>query len=241
MTAPDKIETLWLQFGPMGDIESVSDEPMVAHVAWVKLSDHQAAVAAAYEAAAQVCDHLCRQAKAQGRGDFIAHGIGAMNIRALAPPDQIAALAAERATTVTVKPLVWKELEQDRGDGTTDLTGDHEAVSCVGAYSIALSFGSDSYYWSVALNADEIGHSFDDLGYAKAAAQADHDARIRSAITITSGPNPSTLPLAEVKALMECGMYLAWAQANEHMKVEFCYEAWDAMRKALTALQERMK
>jgi hypothetical protein len=40
-----------------------------------------------------------------------------------------------------------------------------------------------SYYWSVARNGEEIGHSFEDLDYAKAAAQADHATRILAAIT----------------------------------------------------------
>lgn len=98
--------------------------------------------------------------------------------------DAVSALAAKIRAMAVTKPLVWDEGEQDRGDGTSDLTGDWSAQSAVGEYTTEISWGSDSYYWSVAINSEEIGHSFEDLIYAKAAAQADYNARIASAQAI---------------------------------------------------------
>ncbi len=83
----------------------------------------------------------------------------------------------EVVETVSGRPLVWEEIERDRGDGTTDLTGDHEAVSATGVYLIEIGFGSDCYYWSVFRDDEEIGRNFDDLALAQAAAEADHQAR----------------------------------------------------------------
>lgn len=51
-----KIETLWLQFDSDNSLESVSDEPMFGHTAWVKKSDHLALLASMIESAAERSD-----------------------------------------------------------------------------------------------------------------------------------------------------------------------------------------
>lgn len=81
-----------------------------------------------------------------------------------------------------IKPLVWCDLEQDRGDGTSEVTGDLEAVSAFGVYSIRIGFGSDCYYWFVEFDRIEIGRNFEDLTYAQAAAQAHHVAAVTAYI-----------------------------------------------------------
>ena len=82
-----------------------------------------------------------------------------------------------------VKPLVWTEVEVDRGDGSTDLTGGLEADSPFGAFVIDLGWGSDCYYWSIqSPEGDDLGSNFEDALYAKAAAQADYTARVISAL-----------------------------------------------------------
>lgn len=63
------------------------------------------------------------------------------------------------------------------------MTGHHEGETIVGTYQIELGFGSDAYYWSVAIDGDEISNGFEDLAYA----QADYELRILSAIE----PQPS--------------------------------------------------
>lgn len=134
----------------------------------------QAAVAAAYEAAAQVCD-------SGNAGAFWGKAI-----RALATPDQIAALAAERAATVTVKPLVW------------------EGRSYEWSWWVDIVFGRGTYQirceggigYLVDFDGVTIGEPHDTLEAAKAAAQANYNARIRSAITITSGADRAKLDKA---------------------------------------------
>ena len=87
---------------------------------------------------------------------------------------------------VKVKPLVWEAIEQDRGDGSSDLTGDFIAETGFGCYSIVCGFGSDSYVWDVYFGEMDCVSSHDDPSTAKAAAQADYDARIIAAL---KGPN----------------------------------------------------
>ena len=82
-----------------------------------------------------------------------------------------------------VKPLVWVAIEDDRGDGSSDLTGGWAADSEIGAYVIDIGWGSDCYYWSVqSPDGFDIGSDFDDLTLAVAAAQADYTARIIAAL-----------------------------------------------------------
>ena len=108
----------------------------------------------------------------------MAHEIAAA-IRAL-PVAEPAPLA------VRVKPLVWEETHDDRGDGSSEHNGCYEASTALGVYEIGMGFGSDAYYWSVCdPNYNEIG-SFEDPSYAQAAAEADHAARILSQIDAVS-------------------------------------------------------
>lgn len=95
--------------------------------------------------------------------------------------DAIKAIAAADVKP-KVKPLVWDALETDRGDGSHEPTGDWEAVTPFTVYSINMGFASDSYIWDVYTGeADHVG-CYDDPDTAKAAAQADYEARILSAL-----------------------------------------------------------
>jgi hypothetical protein len=84
--------------------------------------------------------------------------------------------------TVKIKPLDWTALEEDRGDGSADFTGDWEAATPFTVYSVNMGFASDSYIWDVYTGeADHVG-CYDDPDTAKAAAQSDYERRIMSAI-----------------------------------------------------------
>ena len=89
------------------------------------------------------------------------------------------------AAGIEVKPLVWVEVCERRSDEDPheEHTGGYEADCGFGSYVIDIGFGSDCYYWSV-VSPDQfdIGSDFEDPELAKAAAQADYDARIRAAI-----------------------------------------------------------
>ena len=84
---------------------------------------------------------------------------------------------------VRVKALEWRAIEERRSDEdpSAEETGDFEAESPVGEYYIEAGFGSDSFVWSVSFRGDFIS-DWDDLDTAKAAAQADYENRIRSAM-----------------------------------------------------------
>ena len=99
-------------------------------------------------------------------------------IRKIAPPTP-----AVESAQVKVKPLVWSAIERARSDEdpTTEETGDHEAMSPFGEYFIEAGFGSDSYVWSVSFCGDFV-IAADDPDTAKAAAQADYEARIRASL-----------------------------------------------------------
>lgn len=55
----DGVPRLWLQFGPMGEVESVSNEVLPAHSEWVRLSDVLDALAAEKAKVAKLVDLLC--------------------------------------------------------------------------------------------------------------------------------------------------------------------------------------
>lgn len=208
----------------------------------------QAAVAAAYEAAARVVgwEAYVADTSPQYLSDWqrgLVAGQQAMSkaIRALATPDQIAALAAERAATVTVKPLVW----DDRGYewswwADTALGRGTYQIRCEGGIGYLVDFDGVT-----------IGEPHDTLEAAKAAAQADYDARIRSAITIASWASPDTIPMprAEVEALMEAADKIAnWTiggmladDPENRSKYPLLSDSIISLRKALATLQERMK
>lgn len=86
-----------------------------------------------------------------------------------------------------IKPLEWVEGRNPREDGPSEPTGDWEADSPFGAYSV--DFDDDDWMadhpWCCWTPTDSLGH-FPEVGEAKAAAQADYESRIRSALL----PNP---------------------------------------------------
>jgi len=108
---------------------------------------------------------------------------------------EIAALrlrvAELEARPVLVKPLVWEAVEQDRGDGSSDLTGDWIAETSFGCYSIVCGFGTDSYTWDLYYGEMDCISTHDDPDNAKAAAQADYEARFLAALDASPAPPPA--------------------------------------------------
>jgi hypothetical protein len=96
---------------------------------------------------------------------------------------EIAALSAAEPP-VTVKALEWVEMTSAREDGPAEPTGDWEASCMLGEYSVC--FDPDQNMseapWGVWSPNKNIGH-YPGIDEAKAAAQADYEARIRSALT----------------------------------------------------------
>lgn len=122
-----------------------------------------------------------------------AHGI-ARDIRALAPePAHVTA-----ARVVKIKPLEWEAVEEDRGDGSSDLTGDWIAHTPFGSYSIVVGFGSGYYVFDLYFGEMDLISSHDDPELAKAAAQADYEARIRSAIVGDQPTEPAEVTAARM-------------------------------------------
>ena len=274
MTAPDKIWAYSYDVntsqGPLDvwkTINTWSDatvQPITA-VEYTRTDLAQAAVAAAYEAAAQVAigrkgfGSDAALVHPYDKGYVAACDAMATAIRALATPDQIAALAAERAATVTVKPLVWSPFMNGYCLHTdTRLAACSTAESIIWTYAIgrkhtymkttkpeerAFDDHLSSAWWVETPSRKLIGPFNSDV-LAKAAAQADYDARIRSAITITRGDAPDTiaksddfvsLPRAEVEALMEL------LRRAKHC-IGDNYLHWQGESNvALAILQERMK
>lgn len=92
--------------------------------------------------------------------------------------------ALDAETEVKVRDLEWEEVTAARSDADPhrEHTGDYEAVSPIGVYYIEQYFGTDSYGWRVTLHGSDDVADKDDPEDAKAAAQADFDRRIRSAL-----------------------------------------------------------
>lgn len=112
---------------------------------------------------------------------------------------------------VWVRQLEWEETHSRRSDEdpTTEWNGGFEAESALGFYEISMGFGSDAYYWSVTNPlGDDVGSNFEDPLYAKAAAQADYEQRILSALepaepaTNTSGLLQQMREMADAFAAM---------------------------------------
>lgn len=84
-----------------------------------------------------------------------------------------------------VKALEWKEVTAARSDEdpTLEHTGDYEAGTPFGTYYIEQYFGTDSYGWEVTVNGYDKVADKDDPSDAKAAAQADYERRILSALS----------------------------------------------------------
>lgn len=98
---------------------------------------------------------------------------------------RIAELERQLADARGVKLLEWQAIEQDRGDGSFDMTGDWTAETPFSGYSIVNGWGTDSYIFDVYYGEAEFVSSHDDPGTAKSAAQADYTARIISALKET--------------------------------------------------------
>lgn len=104
-------------------------------------------------------------------------------------PTNDAPARAPSGSGVRVKQLEWAEIEYDRGDGQTDTCGEWEAPSIVGVYAINISTCGDMHApWEVfGGDAGKIGN-FPTFDEAKAAAQADYEARILSVLASDASP-----------------------------------------------------
>ena len=103
----------------------------------------------------------------------------------LTAAEQAEPAPAARSGAVKVKQLEWEETHTRRSDEdpTTEWNGGFEADSALGYYEISTGIGSDAYYWAVTNPlGDNVGSDFEDPSYAKAAAQADYERRILSAL-----------------------------------------------------------
>ena len=125
--------------------------------------------------------------------------------------EALSAALAAGAPGVKVKALEWEPVmtARSREDPTPEETGDCETVCAVGVYYIEMYFGSDSYGWRVTLNGTDDIADKDDPEAAKAAAQADYEARILSALE----PAPSAL-------VAEPGEPVAWQHRHRFHNVE---------------------
>lgn len=93
-----------------------------------------------------------------------------------------------------VKLLEWRDLTSPREDGSPEPTGDIAATTLIGEYSVVIDeadIEEAGAGWSYCVWAPEesLGR-FADLAEAKAAAQADYEARILSALS-ASPPSPA--------------------------------------------------
>lgn len=150
-------------------------------------------------------------------------------------PARIAALEAQLAERVKVKKLGWEELTSPREDGPAELTGDLEATTMIGEYSVC--FDSDEEVadtpWCCWGPIENIGH-FADMDAAKAAAQADFERRTLSVLEAT----PPAPKVTDEMVERACRVHnVGWSLWKEPQKKT----AREVMRAALTAAQEAGK
>lgn len=94
--------------------------------------------------------------------------------------------ASEKAGVPVVRRLDWRDLTSPREDGPPEPTGDIDAQTMFGEYSVcvdeaAIDDAGDDWKWCVWTPVESLGH-FADLDEAKAAAQADYEQRITAAL-----------------------------------------------------------
>jgi hypothetical protein len=95
---------------------------------------------------------------------------------------------APPAPAIAVMPLEWDDLTNAREDGPAEPTGDIEALTMIGEYSIcydaaAVEDSGDDWAWCLWSPIENLGH-FGTIEAAKLVAQADYETHIRSAIEI---------------------------------------------------------
>jgi hypothetical protein len=138
---------------------------------------------------------------------------------------------------VGVKPLVWRELTADRGDGAREPNGDWEAETPLGFYEIEMIWVGEIAVWGLTYGTGNgyIGgdwHSPDD---AKAAAQADYETRVRSALSPTS--DRASVDPADLQLLMQLKRDNVWDGARSVVESDFeqCFRLSDV---GLIALEQ---
>ncbi|WP_165909302.1 DUF551 domain-containing protein, partial [Shinella sp. JR1-6] len=111
------------------------------------------------------------------------HSLGAGTLAEALMPFISAALSIEQTEPVKVKALEWEDLLSQREDGPAEPTGDIEAATIIGEYSVCLDEdeGVLETPWCAWSPVENIGH-FESLEAAKAAAQQDYETRILSAL-----------------------------------------------------------
>lgn len=155
-----------------------------------------------------------------------------------AADNKLQELKAERdaalAGAVRVKPLEWEVTDWSAGSGVNgedDIAW--EAQTCLNSWGYGIEWlGGDKFEYDGARTA------FKSLPEAKAAAQADYDARIRAALE----PDPERL--AVVRELQEaCAMLFADYQTSTHHHPDHILiprTAFDSLRAALEPDPERL-
>jgi type II secretory pathway pseudopilin PulG len=143
----------------------------------IPATERDAAVAAAMEAAAALCIQSAQEAKADNGTGWASHSwlmTVARTIQSEITQPQADALARVRAEAVKIKPLVWVR------HPTAEIW---RCDTLIGTYKV---FGIGNYptwdFDSVSDPNDKTSKRAETHEAAKAAAQADHEARIRAAI-----------------------------------------------------------
>lgn len=99
-----------------------------------------------------------------------------------------------------MRDLVWEEIREKRSneDPNTEVVGWEAATAFDSYYLIEQYFGTDSYGWHVTHSCASVG-DYDDPDLAKAAAQADYERRILSALS--AAPAAPTTPKGQRDAV----------------------------------------
>jgi len=129
-------------------------------------------------AARIVEEHLCNLERWEGNPDTF----GLLERAIL---DALSASKPNEAESKPVAPLEWTELTSPREDGPGEPNGDLEAETPFGFYEIEMVAHNDGVVWGLTFGVEEeyIGGDHASPDEAKAAAQADYESRILSALT----------------------------------------------------------
>lgn len=171
-------------------------------------------------------DMILRGAASERIGD-LAHAFDGAGLydRRNGLRDAIVTIDAIPAAQVTVKPLEWFEVEKYRYGGK--YTSEGYTIRYIEGFFILDFAGNGKTVWR-----------FPTIEAAKAAAQADYDARIRSALTVTTHDH------AKVQALVDAAeqMLIEYDEVDlDHAEPSSMTAAVTELRAALAAWKEAPK
>lgn len=133
--------------------------------------------------------------------------------------------------TITIKPLEWEYHERPM---MTYVVSDERGLR----YHINQYFGSDSYYFATVRHDGNILYDGDDLPSAQAAAQADYEARILSALAPQAGDNAEE-PEAWIIRCKGWGEELSFTEAGAKELAEKLENIPGVKRATITPLYAR--